>query len=122
MDQTSPDFPFVETAAFVESLGGDAEACLEIAQTALQECEQQIAAIDSFATGASCETVARAAHSLRGAAATFSATRFMELLCAIETAGKEDRKDDISLNLDAFRLLASSYRTALRGMIAALGG
>lgn len=122
MDQNSSDFPFVESAAFVESLGGDAEACLEIARTALQECEPQIAAIDGFSAGASCEAVARAAHSLRGAAATFSAARFTELLHAIETAGRENRPDEITPRLVEFPRLASAYREALRRMIAALGG
>lgn len=122
MDATLPDFRFVQTATFLETLGSDTEVCLEIVQTALQECEPQIAVISSFTDDASCAAVARAAHSLRGAAATFAATSFVELLGAIESAGAQNRPGEITTRLDEFGRLADAYREALRRMAAALGG
>lgn len=122
MDTTVSDFRFVQTATFLETLGGDTAVCLEIVETALQECEEQIAVISGFTTGSSCAAVARAAHSLRGAAATFAATSFVELLGAIESAGAKNRPGEITARLDEFGRLAAAYREALRRMAAALRG
>jgi PAS domain S-box-containing protein len=77
----------------LERTNGSEELLGEIVEIFLETCPEMLAAVRSAVASGDCEALARAAHSLKGAAASIAAGRVQQLALQLELAGKDGQAD-----------------------------
>jgi two-component system, sensor histidine kinase and response regulator len=78
-----------DLAATLERFDGDTEFLREVTQVFLEGLPRQLEALESAIAAADAGAIERAAHSLKGAAANFSAGRVVAHALRLETMGRE---------------------------------
>lgn len=111
------DFPMVSASRFLHSFGNNREGCIEILEVALEESEAQIRKVLSLETKDDLESVRLILHSLRGAASSFKAERFVELLLMLEAECRAGKFGTVLAMLEHFEAQSACYRTKLRQLL-----
>jgi len=101
-------------AALREDLGG---AVGELVGLYLRELPTRVAAVRAGVTARDGDAVAAAAHSLRGASATFGAAGLAALCAALEQAVREGRLADLAAAAAPLEALAAQTADALRAAV-----
>jgi two-component system sensor histidine kinase/response regulator len=94
------DTPVLDQSRLLEQFGDEPEIIAELRDLFLEDLPQQIARMrQAVATGDS-DTLARAAHSLKGASGTFGAERVYRVTQALEQLARDGKLDEAVLGLD----------------------
>jgi signal transduction histidine kinase/CheY-like chemotaxis protein/HPt (histidine-containing phosphotransfer) domain-containing protein len=87
--QQAAEAPF-DRAAVLQRLGGDEQTLRELAALFVETCPQLLAEAQAALEACDCQTLARAAHTLKGSLANFSAAGAHEATLALEKAARSD--------------------------------
>ncbi len=104
MSAYSPGFSEAEVfdaAGFLDVLDGDGEAVREIIPVFLESSEATMTALSEAVRRGNAAEAAKAAHSMKGAAASIKAGALQEALLDIERAGKNEEISSLPEMLDA---------------------
>ena len=111
-----------ETVEGLWELGGDTPAVLEeLADTFIEGAPAQIAVLTGALARSDLETVARAAHQLKGSCAAVGARSMWGLVAEIEAAATENRPERLPAGLARIEQSFESARAALRAATAGAG-
>lgn len=93
------ELPILDRAAAVQSMGGDESIFESFIDLFIEESAQNVAEIEDAIAQGDAERLERAAHNLRGAAATMHAERMREAAHRLELAGRKGDLSDASAAL-----------------------
>jgi CheY-like chemotaxis protein/HPt (histidine-containing phosphotransfer) domain-containing protein len=104
----------------VEEVGTEnAEA---VVKAFLEELESQTVVLEEAAKKADLDSIARAAHRLKGSAASFGATRLSQVVAATEQAARRGESAPVMAAMRELLELASASHTAMEGQLQDLSG
>jgi HPt (histidine-containing phosphotransfer) domain-containing protein len=104
----------------VEEVGTEnAEA---VVKAFLEELESQTVVLEESAKTADLDSIARAAHRLKGSAASFGATRLSQVVAATEQAARRGESAPVMAAMRELLELASASHTAMEGQLQDLSG
>lgn len=103
----------MDSAHFLETMGGDPSLCVSILETALREANEQVTLIKILSEHTDRESARAVLHSLRGGSATFEAFTLGALLQKMETACELNGMESVMPLLGDFNTEAQRYRDAL---------
>lgn len=84
----APDMPRLDTAPALANLAGDRELYAQVAEVFFEDMPSQLAALEGAMTGRDFPTAQRAAHTIKGMAATIGAERLRLIAYGLEQACK----------------------------------
>lgn len=90
---TAPGDDRIDRSALLKSLGGNPQFLSELSEVCLTECAQLAGRIEQALKSEDLETVARAAHTLKGAVATFESSAVYQAAEKLETYARTGRLD-----------------------------
>ncbi len=95
-------------------VGGDIELLKEIAHVFLDDCPRSLAELRDAVARGDCAVVERSAHTLKGASATFGATRLVFAALQIEKMGHARALNGIAPALVAVETALDALRAELK--------
>ena len=95
-----PDIPVIDESRLISEFGEDAEVLEELRDMFLQHVPPLFTSIVEAVTTGDCTTLANAAHSLKGACATFGAPRLAAVCLEFEKMGKAGDTESAVANLE----------------------
>jgi CheY-like chemotaxis protein len=110
---TSPDATVIDLPTTMKRLGGDEELLKEFIEVFNEDAPGLLQALRSAIPEGDSASAARAAHSLRGLAANFSATSVVEAASLIEHAAKSGDLTDVDALLERLSSAVSQLRVSL---------
>ncbi len=106
LNAPDPAVPVIDESRLISEFGDDAEILNELKDMFLQHVPPLFESIREAVTRDDAETVARDAHSLKGACSTFGAPRLAAVCLEFELAGKAG---DLSVPVENLDLLQAEY-------------
>jgi len=91
-----PDTPIIDESRLMEEFGGDTEILSELRDLFLEHAPPLYDSMCQAMTAHDLEGIARDAHSLKGACATYAAQRIAMVCKVIEVAAKAGDWDEVS--------------------------
>lgn len=107
-----------EKADFLEMMGGDADLCVGILESAQRETKLQRRQIEETVTEGDLPGTLRLLHSLRGSAATLGATQLAEVIRVMEADAEQGNITALRARMPSFKRKMEGYSTALDRLLA----
>ena len=111
-----PDTPVIDESRLMAEFGGDLEILAELRDLFLEHAPPLFETIKQGMIDEDLEVLARDAHSLKGACATYGAPRLAMVCKAIELSAKNNDWQDLNGIRDQFEKEYDLVFEALRGM------
>jgi two-component system sensor histidine kinase/response regulator len=92
--------PILDTAALLDSVGGDRELLDELASTFTAEVPNWIAELQAAVSSGDSATVFRVAHGVNGAVGYFRATGARKVAAELEAMGRAGKLETASATMD----------------------
>ncbi len=108
-----PDTPVIDESRLLAEFGDDTEILAELRDLFLEHAPPLYEAISQAVVDQDLAIIARDAHSLKGACATYGAPRLAMVCKVLELAAKNDDWGPINEHLDSFR---SEYEQLLQAI------
>ncbi|MFT5233555.1 MAG: HPt (histidine-containing phosphotransfer) domain-containing protein [Candidatus Krumholzibacteriia bacterium] len=97
-----PDTPIIDESRLMEEFGGDTEILSELRDLFLEHAPPLYESLLQAMVAQDLTAIARDAHSLKGACATYGAQRIAMVCKAIEMAAEDSNWDDVNSLQDQF--------------------
>ncbi len=97
-----PDMPVIDESRLMTEFGGDLEILAELRDLFLEHAPPLFESIKEALTSQDIAVIARDAHSLKGACATYGAPRLAMVCKAVELAAKASDWDAINAHKELF--------------------
>jgi signal transduction histidine kinase/DNA-binding response OmpR family regulator/HPt (histidine-containing phosphotransfer) domain-containing protein len=106
----------IDAAGLLARVGGDQELMRDVVRLFLEDCPVRLAAIRAAITAGDMDALRTAAHALRGAAGTLSASGLVEAASVLERIGAEKRTDAAEAAWKTLNAQAAQLAAALQAM------
>ncbi|MBV9122991.1 MAG: response regulator, partial [Planctomycetes bacterium] len=116
-----PESQIFDREAAVEEMGGSLELLREIAQVFLEDCPRMLGELRTALDDKDAVRLRRAAHSLKGSAANFSAPAAVEAAWKLEEMGRQGNLQGAAESLPELEQEVHRLRRALEGLVGSAG-
>jgi len=111
-----PDMPVIDESRLMAEFGGDLEILAELRDLFLVHAPPLFETIKQAMTDQDIAVIARDAHSLKGACATYGAPRLAMVCKTVELAAKEGDWDAINAHHEVFKAEYDKVFEAISGL------